>query len=194
MAIRTNAALHRVDAEGGGEQSGMNTHEDVGALDERDRRALEQYLSVLEDLDPVGDEDGLFLVVSQSGKEYIVDVERGSCECPDHEHRGVHCKHLRRAEFATGERTIPAAADRESIDEQLGEHVSAAPRFAGDCRAVAADGGTIVAEATGATVVLEERARPDGCECGFSSTLSCWSCYRDGFETPNPDVGSEGSI
>lgn len=73
-------------------------------VDERDRRALTEYLTVLEDLGRARDADGLYLVVSQSGSEYLVDAHTGACECPDHEYRGVHCKHARRMAFATGDR------------------------------------------------------------------------------------------
>ena len=60
----------------------------------RTRRALEQYLTVLDDVGRAKGADGLFLVVSQSGKEYLVDALAGRCECKDHEYRGVECKHI----------------------------------------------------------------------------------------------------
>lgn len=34
--------------------------------------------------------------------------------------------------------------------------------------------------------------RPEDCECwNPSQTLPCWSCYRDGFTTANPDAPTE---
>jgi predicted nucleic acid-binding Zn finger protein len=77
-------------------------------IDSRTERALTQYLTVLADVGRAKGADDLFLVVSQSGTEYLVDRREGRCTCPDHEHRGVRCKHLRRVAFATGERAVPA--------------------------------------------------------------------------------------
>lgn len=111
-------------------------------IDDRDRRALTQYLTVLEDLDEARGREGVYAVVSQSGSQYTVDAGAGTCTCPDHEYRGVRCKHLRRVDFATGARPIPARIDRESIDEDLGRHIDATPRLA------AADGGEVLEPAT----------------------------------------------
>ena len=69
-------------------------------IDSRTERALTQYLTVLADVGRVNGANDLFLVVSQSGTEYLVDRREGRCTCPDHEHRGVRCKHLRRVAFA----------------------------------------------------------------------------------------------
>ena len=69
-------------------------------IDTRTERALTQYLTVLADVGRAKGADDLFLVVSQSGTEYLVDRREGGCTCPDHEHRGVRCKHLRRVAFA----------------------------------------------------------------------------------------------
>jgi hypothetical protein len=31
--------------------------------------------------------------------------------------------------------------------------------------------------------------RPEDCDCSpRCEGLPCWACYRDGFETPNPEV------
>jgi len=110
-------------------------------VNERDRRALTEYLTVLEDLGRARDADGLYLVVSQSGSEYLVDAREGHCECPDHEYRGGRCKHLRRVEFAIGECPVPEGVDREAIDEDLGQHVDGGPRLP------ATDGGVPVTDA-----------------------------------------------
>jgi hypothetical protein len=117
----------------------MSNHESHGQegtdLDERDVRALEQYLTVLPDTGRARGAADLYLVVSQSGKEYLVDTREGRCTCPDHEHRGVRCKHQHRVAFATGARPVPDGAD--DVDPQLGEHVDGSPR------AVATDGGRL---------------------------------------------------
>lgn len=114
-------------------QDGFDAQTD---LPDRDVRALEEYLTVLDDVGRARGAAELYVVVSQSGSEYLVDAREGACECPDHEHRGVRCKHIRRVAFATGERPVPASID---ADPQLGEHVDGGPDV------VAADGGVATA-------------------------------------------------
>jgi hypothetical protein len=150
-------------------------------IDSRTERALTQYLTVLADVGRAKGADGLYLVVSQSGSEYLVDTHTGACECPDHEYRGVHCKHARRVAFATGERPVPAGVD--GVDPQLGEHTDETPRRA------ASDGGVVKT-----TDTTDERdnsdERPSDCDCGdwnAGEGLPCWPCYRDGFEEPASD-------
>lgn len=98
-------------------------------LDELDARALTQHLTVLDEIDRVRDAPDLYLVVSESGSEYLVDARSGACECPDHEYRGRRCKHLRRVAFATGQEPIPAWVDNDEVDDQLGRHVNGEPDF-----------------------------------------------------------------
>ena len=108
------------------EPTAMTTNEPNGneRIDSRTERALTQYLTVLADVGRAKGADDLFLVVSQSGTEYLVDRREGRCTCPDHEHRGVRCKHLRRVAFATGARPVPDGVD--GVDSQLGMHVDGA--------------------------------------------------------------------
>ena len=112
---------------------------------------------MLADVGQVKGADDLFLVVSQSGTEYLVDRREGGCTCPDHEHRGVRCKHLRRVAFATGDEPVPAGVD--DVDPQLGEHTDETPRRA------ASDGGVVKRPDT-----TDERdggdERPSDCDCG----------------------------
>jgi hypothetical protein len=147
-------------------------------IDSRTERALTQYLTVLGDVGRAKGADGLFLVVSQSGSEYLVDTRKGRCECDDHHYRGVRCKHLRRVAFATGRRAVPTGID--GVDPQLGEHTDEMPRRA------ASDGG--VAETADDTKESDEGdERPDDCDCGDWNQgldLPCWPCYRENFETP----------
>ena len=97
-------------------------------LDRRDVLALTQYLTVLDDLPSVAGDDDRYVVVSQSGAAYLVDLGEGSCTCPDYRYRGGRCKHLRRVEFATGARQIPDGVD--AVDPDLGRHLhDGAPRF-----------------------------------------------------------------
>lgn len=98
--------------------------------DEIDVRALTQFLTVLDSVGRARGAGDLYLVVSESGSEYLVDIREGACECPDHEYRGRRCKHIRRVEFATGRRPVPAGIDAGDIDDQLGLHVTGAPAFA----------------------------------------------------------------
>jgi len=119
-------------------------------------------------------------VVGQNGGTYTVDDREGRCTCPDHEHRGVRCKHLRRVAFARGSRPVPADAD--GVDEQLGEHTEAVPRV------VASDGGIIEAGDDGEILESDGDERPADCDCwDADGELPCWPCYRDGFDVPNPD-------
>lgn len=98
-------------------------------IDELDRRALTQYLTVLEDIGQVRGVDDQYFVVSQSGRQYLVDVDLDRCECADCRYRDRRCKHLRRVDFATGRRPIPSWIDRQALDESLGEHVDSGPYF-----------------------------------------------------------------
>ncbi|PGF16197.1 hypothetical protein CP556_08780 [Natrinema sp. CBA1119] len=98
-------------------------------VDGLDRRALSQYLTVLEDQGRVRDCPGQYLVVSESGSEYLVDARLEACECPDHEFRDRECKHIKRVAYATGERPVPPIVDRDDVAGELGEHVSGEPRW-----------------------------------------------------------------
>lgn len=105
----------------------MSTQESHGneSIEGRTERALTESMVV----HPEGGE--IFTVVGENGNgEYRVDAREGRCTCPDHKHRGVRCKHLRRVAFATGEVPVP-----EGVDPLLGEHVD------GPARPVATDGG-----------------------------------------------------
>lgn len=116
-------------------------------LDDRSRRALEQYLTVLPNYDRSKAADSLFMVVSQSGSEYLVDLKLGACECPDAEYRGVTCKHQRRVEYAVS--GVPAdLPDGVDADPNLGEHVETVGESDADAtsseQAIATDGGLTV--------------------------------------------------
>jgi hypothetical protein len=55
--------------------------------------------------------DGRY-VVETAGGTYVVDVDRGSCTCPDHAIRNAHCKHLRRVAIEINEGSVPAPDER----------------------------------------------------------------------------------
>lgn len=144
--------------------------------DDRDVRALTECITVLEDIGPAAGAPDLFLVVSQSGREYLVDARTETCECPDSEHRGVRCKHLRRVAFATGQRPIPAGID--GVDELLGEHTDA------ELRVAATDGGQIVDDAKNdseTTVEYTRHVEPP--EQGGERYVRCEGCGAELLES-----------
>ena len=76
--------------------------------DERAERARTEPMTVR----PL--RDGRY-VVETDGGTYVVDVERGTCTCPDHAIRGAHCKHLRRVAIEINEGTVPAPDERTAV-------------------------------------------------------------------------------
>lgn len=94
---------------------------------------------------------------------YNVHVEGSipsDCSCPPWEYQEGACKHM-----------VGVA-----IPEPVLKAVSTEPRMK-------ADGGV--------TVEADESDHSDGrlddCDCSLLfESLSCWPCYRDGFEEPNP--------
>lgn len=151
-------------------------------LEPRDVRALTEYMTVLEDLGDARGADGLYVVVSQSGSEYLVDHAGGACECPDDTYGDDDhaCKHRRRVAFATGAEAIPAWVDLEAVDDQLGAHVDGAE----DARraaapGVATDGGRLAwddvadADGDGYTEHVEPPAQ------GGARYVRCAGCGRE---------------
>ncbi|MFB6135150.1 MAG: SWIM zinc finger family protein [Halobacteriaceae archaeon] len=59
---------------------------------------------------PVG--DGCYDVVAADDRVYTVDLPADACTCPDHRHRGVRCKHLRRVALDVVEGRVPAPGER----------------------------------------------------------------------------------
>lgn len=105
-------------------------------LTDRAIRALLTSMTVIDNCGDVRGAEGMFEVTTDSGSEYIVDLETESCTCPDHEYRGVRCKHIRRVEFEIGVAAIPGDVNLQALDDQLGEHVTE-----GEPRIVMTDGG-----------------------------------------------------
>ena len=89
----------------------------ANALTERGGRALTDPIDVYAD-DPAASGGGEVAVYS-GGRRYIVDLEAGSCDCPDHTHRTAVCKHLRRVAFETGRWSLPKGMDVRSLDASL---------------------------------------------------------------------------
>lgn len=66
--------------------------------------------------------DGAWLVPSQSGKgKYTVslDGEQPTCDCPDHQTRGVSCKHIYAAQFAVKRELNPDGSITETVTETV---------------------------------------------------------------------------
>jgi len=139
-------------------------------LEKRDVRALVEKMTVLADVGAARGADEMFVVTTESGSSYTVDLRIGACGCPDAEHRDPEggCKHVRRAQFATGTRAIPSWVELDVVDPQLGEHV-AGP--------VATDGGVIEVDAEQAT--LDDDQDDEGCdECAaLPEGWPCAECY-----------------
>ncbi len=181
-----------------GRENGHDTERTDVDLEPCTERALTEYLTVLPETDPVSEPtpvagaDGLVLVCSQSGSEYVVDLEGGRCTCPDAQHNlgpDEACKHETRARFATGREPLPAAAVAAlDVDPNLGAHTDASLRFA------ATDGGVVNA-GDDAELVDTGDGRPEECDCIPASEqsgepLACWPCRQAGFTTVNPHAGA----
>lgn len=139
-------------------------------LDQRDVRALKEYMTVL----PLGGD--VYSVTTQSGSEYRVDALEGRCTCPDAEYNlptddgRKRCKHAARVAFATGQRVVPAWIDADEVDAQLGEHVEGTPKVA------VTDGGVTLE-----SFVTDDADDSPECDCDeLPDDFPCWSCVRDG--------------
>jgi hypothetical protein len=92
----------------------------ANVIDERDRRALTETLFIKPDA------PDLYLVHTASGDEYVVDTREPACTCPDFQYRDVKCKHIRRVELETDERSTEGiAADIDVALERLDREIAA---------------------------------------------------------------------
>ena len=80
------------------------THEEAWfplAEDDADNRAIKarrEEMTVKADVRE-GEATGKYLVQSESGNEYKVNMKRGECECNDFQFNQSFCKHQRRVEL-----------------------------------------------------------------------------------------------
>lgn len=166
------------------------TGENPTDLPKRTVRALTEYMTVLPKTGRAKDANGLFLVVSESGSEYLVDSGESRCDCPDAEYNleaDEHCKHEQRVNYATGRTPIPAWVDTEAIDPQLGEQTSTSPvRAATDGGSTAKDSEETldspeISRDEGAGVIEADREEcPNGsqyCDGSGDEVLPCFACY-----------------
>jgi predicted nucleic acid-binding Zn finger protein len=92
-------------------------------IEPRTIRAATEIMTVIEEA------DALFLVVTESGSEYRVDLCEPACTCPDFEYRDdiQECKHIRRVRIEVGQVDIDALAeslaDRATSVEQEAEEL-----------------------------------------------------------------------
>jgi len=61
--------------------------DDSDESDQRDTRALTECMTVLPETGQARGAPDLFVVVSASGREYLVDTREDACNCPDAMHR-----------------------------------------------------------------------------------------------------------
>lgn len=147
-----------------------DANECIDLEDNRDVRALEQYLTVTPDIGRARGADDLALVTSESGTEYLVDVSEGSCQqkngevCPDQQYNleaGEKCKHVRRARIAMGEQTVSAAALADvGVDPRLGEHTNGPQVVTSDGGVVTNDDTTVREAADGAEILENDDVDP----------------------------------
>ncbi|MWG34713.1 SWIM zinc finger family protein [Halomarina oriensis] len=79
---------------------------DTRLLDPRAARAWTEKMAVT----ALG--GGIYEIESDSGHTYAVDLLEGRCSCPDHQMRGVRCKHIRRVALEITGGRAPAPGRR----------------------------------------------------------------------------------
>lgn len=102
---------------------------------------------------------GRYEVTGESGATYELDLEAGRCACPDHQFRGVRCKHLRRTAMEVTAGTVPAPGERATSCANCGErsHVDEGAADPVYCEACTLDPGEFVVDReTDALVVVVE--------------------------------------
>lgn len=88
---------------------------DIREMDERSARAWTERMAVR----ALG--AGRYEVESQSDATYTVDLRSGGCTCPDHEHRGGRCKHVRRVAIQINQGLTPPPGRVRGICLACGE-------------------------------------------------------------------------
>jgi hypothetical protein len=85
-------------------------------MDSREQRGLEIAARF-----HVSQQNGKWVVPSQSGNgKYTVNLNEQNCSCPDHETRGVKCKHMFAVEFTIErERGITHTTDGDTTTREL---------------------------------------------------------------------------
>ncbi len=81
---------------------------DTATLEDRSARAWTEPMAVR----PLP--DGRYVVESARDATYVVDLDERRCSCPDHEIRGVRCKHMRRVAIEITEGRLPTPDEQRS--------------------------------------------------------------------------------
>ncbi|WP_135827679.1 SWIM zinc finger family protein [Halorussus halobius] len=119
--------------------------------DPRSQRARMERMAV----GPLG--GGVYAVESQSANTYSVDLPGGRCTCPDHNFRGVRCKHLRRVAMEVTEGRVPppgksAVSCVNCGEEWFADERATGPRLCEQCEL--GPGETVVDRETGDLLVV----------------------------------------
>lgn len=96
-------------ADGGNETKAEAYYNTYRATKRRGRKAEEILAAGA--VSPNGKAGSNYVESQNGGGTYTVDLDAGTCTCPDHEHRGTYCKHLQAAELHA-----EAQAAREADD------------------------------------------------------------------------------
>jgi len=97
LTIATRQANTAADAVQGNEEAYTAYRKSYTETLKRGRRAEEIVDAGL--ISPNGGASSYYVRSQNGGGTYHVDIEAGTCTCPDHEHRGTYCKHLQAAEL-----------------------------------------------------------------------------------------------
>jgi hypothetical protein len=91
--------------------------------------------------------DGRYAVETDGGR-YVVDLDAGTCTCPDDRIRGARCKHRRRVALEVAERFVPRPDERTAVCAVCGGRTFVpTPRTTPAlCERHAVDPGTLVAD------------------------------------------------
>lgn len=105
-------------------------------VEPRTIRSLTETLQVLPDTGRARGADGLYLVVSESANEYLVDLSDGRCSCPDGQYNlepDEQCKHLRKVVI------FEERVHVEELSEELDDTASELEHSARELRVKAQD-------------------------------------------------------
>jgi hypothetical protein len=157
---------------------------DIRMLSERGVRAWVEGMAVQQ-------RDEGYLVETQSGGRYLVDLRAGTCSCPDHRIRGETCKHLRRVAIEITARRVPPPDKRRADCVACGTETfvstgAESPPLCSNCRL---DSGDVVCDReTGDRLVVVDvtRTRADEVEIDRAETTVAAYPTNEGY--PADDV------
>ena len=148
--------------------------------DIRSQRARMERMAVR----PLG--GGVYEIESQSGNVYSVDLPGGRCTCPDHNFRGVRCKHLRRVAMEVNEGLVPPPSKEAVACENCGEETfvdepATGPHFCETCWLE--PGEAVVDRETGDLLVVVRTTdrRADEVRIGDSDTTVAEYSTNEGY-------------